>query len=423
MARRPPDILITTPESLYLLLTSQARESPAHGGARDRRRGPRDRGHQARRAPRALAGAARAADDARSPQRIGLSATQRPLETIARFLGGVAPGREVTIVDAGARKPLELQVVVPVEDLARLGEPLPLEEQPGGPAAGPEARVSIWPAIHPRILELIRQHRSTIVFVQQPPAGGAPRAAPQRARGRGARPRAPRLDRPRAARRDRGGAQGRPAAGARRDLLARARHRHGRGRPRRSRSRSPTSVARGLQRIGRAGHQVGAPSRGVIFPKYRGDLLEVRRRHRADARGRDRDDDAAAQPARRARAADRRDGGHGPLDGRRDRGRWSARAAPFEYARPRGARGRAGDAGRRVPVRRVRGAQAADRLGPRDGRSSRAGATRGSSRSPAAARSRTAACSACSSSASPGRSAGASASSTRRWSTRRASAR
>src|SRR3954467_14262325 len=165
-ARRPGDILITTPESLFLLLTSAAREAL---------RGVEtviiDEVH-------AIAGSKRGAHlalslerleklraaDAAPLQRIGLSATQRPLETIARFLGGTGEGREVTIVDAGARKPLELQVIVPVEDMGRLGEPLPLEEQPGGPAAGPEARVSIWPAIHPRILELIREHHSTIIF-------------------------------------------------------------------------------------------------------------------------------------------------------------------------------------------------------------------------------------------------------------------
>ena len=70
----------------------------------------------------------------------------------------------MSIVDAGTRKPLELQVVVPVEDMARLGEVLPMDEQPGGPVLGGELRTSIWPAIHPRILELIREHRSTIVF-------------------------------------------------------------------------------------------------------------------------------------------------------------------------------------------------------------------------------------------------------------------
>ena len=97
-------------------------------------------------------------------QRIGLSATQRPLETIARFLGGIGPDREVTVVDAGTRKPLDLQVVVPVDDMSAMGEVLPLDEQPGGPATSPDLRTSIWPAIHPRILELIRSHRSTIVF-------------------------------------------------------------------------------------------------------------------------------------------------------------------------------------------------------------------------------------------------------------------
>src|SRR4029077_8144204 len=163
LVRHPPDILVTTPESLYLLLASQARESL------------RGVEHVIVDEVHAIAGTKRGAHlalslerlehlraaDAAPPQRIGLSATQRPLETIARFLGGVGPAREVAIVDAGARKPLELEVIVPVEDMSRLGAPLPLEEQPGGPAAGPEARTSIWPAIHPRILELIRAHRST----------------------------------------------------------------------------------------------------------------------------------------------------------------------------------------------------------------------------------------------------------------------
>jgi ATP-dependent Lhr-like helicase len=75
-----------------------------------------------------------------------------------------APPRPVTIVDAGVRKELELSVVVPVEDMGRLGEVIPLEEAPGGPMSGPEARTSIWPSVYPRVLELIREHRSTIVF-------------------------------------------------------------------------------------------------------------------------------------------------------------------------------------------------------------------------------------------------------------------
>ena len=116
LARRPPDILVTTPESLYLMLTSAAREAL---------RGVEtviiDEVH-------AIAGTKRGAHlalslerlerlrpaDAPPMQRIGLSATQRPLETIARFLGGIGPGREVEIVDAGSRKALELEVIVPV---------------------------------------------------------------------------------------------------------------------------------------------------------------------------------------------------------------------------------------------------------------------------------------------------------------------
>src|SRR5262249_57094516 len=109
----------------------------------------------------------------RPPQRIGLSATQRPLEEVARYLGGGEPGarswraRPVEIVDAGARKALEIKVEVPVEDMARPGAPPRaddgiVEGDAGIPAA---TRDSIWPAIHPRLLELIRAHRSTLVFV------------------------------------------------------------------------------------------------------------------------------------------------------------------------------------------------------------------------------------------------------------------
>src|SRR5207248_1415252 len=98
------------------------------------------------------------------PQRIGLSATQRPLSETARFLGGT--NREVTIIDAGRVKPMEITVEVPVEDMADLERGA---EAYSGPAAAIGAdqegpRRSIWPAIHPRILELVRQHRSTIIF-------------------------------------------------------------------------------------------------------------------------------------------------------------------------------------------------------------------------------------------------------------------
>ena len=275
-ARRPPDILITTPESLYLLLTSQARESL------------RGVEHVIIDEVHAIAGTKRGAhlalslerlerlrpSDAPPLQRIGLSATQRPLETIARFLGGAGPGRDVRIVDAGARKPLELSVVVPIEDMGRLGEPLPLDEQPGGPAAGPEARVSIWPAIHPRILELIRAHRSTIVFCNSRRL--AERLAQRLNELAGeelVRAHHGSIAREQRVAIEEALKDGRlPAIVATStlelgidmgavDLVIQV--------------ESPTSVARGLQRIGRAGHQVDAPSRGVIFPKYRGDLLEV----------------------------------------------------------------------------------------------------------------------------------------------------
>ncbi|HWC72081.1 MAG TPA: DEAD/DEAH box helicase [Actinomycetota bacterium] len=270
----PPDILITTPESLYLMLTSSARETL---------RGVTtvivDEIHS-------LAGTKRGAHLAlslerlesladRPPQRIGLSATQRPLETVARFLGGHREDgepRPVAIVDAGHRKPMELEVIVPVEDMSTLGQPMDLPT--GGPAAAGPQRTSIWPAIHPRLLELIREHRSTIVF-----ANGrrlAERLAAQLNEladedlvrtHHGSVAREQRLEIEDALK------SGRlPAIVATSslelgidmgavDLVVQV--------------ESPGSVASGLQRIGRAGHQVGEPSRGKIFPKFRGDLLEA----------------------------------------------------------------------------------------------------------------------------------------------------
>ncbi len=275
LVKHPPDILITTPESLYLMLTSAAREilrgvehviiDEVHAIA-----GTKRGAHLALSLERLEA--LRTAD-APPMQRIGLSATQRPLEAIARFLGGVGPGRDVQIVDAGARKPLELQVIVPVDDMSAIGEILPLEEQPGGPATGGDRRNSIWPAIHPRILELIREHKSTIVFTNS-------RRLAERL--------AHRLNE----------LAGEDLVKAHHGSIAREQRlmieedlKAGRLPALVATSslelgidmgavdlviqvESPTSVARGLQRVGRAGHQVGAPSKGVIFPKYRGDLLE-----------------------------------------------------------------------------------------------------------------------------------------------------
>ena len=264
---------------------------------------------------RSSAWSACAAPDGPPLQRIGLSATQRPLETIGRFLGGAGAGRAVTIVDAGTRKALDLsgrRARRGHEPARRAAPARGAARRPGRP--GREGRVSIWPAIYPRILELIREPPEHDRLRQQPAPRGAARPAAQRAGRRGPRAGPPRLDRPRAAGRDRGGAQGGPPAGARGHL---ARWSSGSTWARStssSRSSRRRSVARGLQRIGRAGHQVDEVSTGVIFPKYRGDLLECAVVAERMRDGRDRGDGDPAQPARRAGPADRGDGGDGPLD-------------------------------------------------------------------------------------------------------------
>ncbi|MEO7573715.1 MAG: DEAD/DEAH box helicase, partial [Acidimicrobiales bacterium] len=173
LVRNPPDILITTPESLYLMLTSAARETlrgveaviidEIHALAATKRGS-----HLALTLER-LDHWVRAGGGP-SPQRIGLSATQRPLEEIARFLGGTEEGpggerrpRPVTVVDAGTRKTLEIEVVIPVDDMAELGTII--DEPTSGPAAAGPARRSIWPAMHPKLLELVLENRSTLIFV------------------------------------------------------------------------------------------------------------------------------------------------------------------------------------------------------------------------------------------------------------------
>ncbi|MGZ8482089.1 MAG: DEAD/DEAH box helicase, partial [Candidatus Limnocylindria bacterium] len=271
LAKDPPEILVTTPESLYLLLTSQARETL------------RGVEHVIVDEVHAMAGTKRGAHLALSlerlshltgadPQRIGLSATQRPLSAIAGFLGGA--GREVSIVDAGARKELDLEVIVPIEDMARMGDTIEPDEAPGGPAAGPEARHSIWPSIHPRLLELIRAHRSTLIFVNSRRLAERLAARLNELAGEelvrahhGSIAREQRLE---IEEQLKNGSL--PALVATSslelgidmgaiDLVVQI--------------EAPPSVASGMQRIGRAGHQVGEPSTGKIFPKYRGDLVEA----------------------------------------------------------------------------------------------------------------------------------------------------
>ncbi len=278
--RTPPDILITTPESLYLMLTSAARAAlegvecviidEIHAVA------PNKRG-----AHLSLSLERLELLTARPPQRIGLSATQRPLEEIARFLGGAdaAGPRPVTIVDAGVQKPLDLEVIVAVDDLGDI-------QAPPAPAAdevhtGPQPDRSIWPHVHPRILELIRAHTSTLIFVN------ARRLAERLAArlneladcGPGSgRPELVRAHHGSLAREQRLQIEDDLKAGRLRALVATSSLELGIDMGAVDlviQVESPGSVARGLQRAGRAGHQVGAPSRAKIFPKHRGDLLEA----------------------------------------------------------------------------------------------------------------------------------------------------
>ncbi len=292
MLRHPPDLLITTPESLYLMLTSSARENlrgveavivdEIHALA------PTKRG-----AHLSLSLERLDAVTDRPVQRIGLSATQRPLDEIARFLGGhdadTGKPRPVTIVDAGIRKPLDLEVVVPVEDMGALGEII--DDPVSGPAAAGPVRRSIWPSMHPRLLELVQEHRSTIIFVNarrlaerlatrlnelhlegQNHAAEATGTPPEAGRElvmahHGSLSRERRLlieDQLK-----RGELKGLVATSSLElgidmgavDLVVQV--------------ESPGAVSRGLQRIGRAGHQVGEPSRGRLFPKHRNDLVET----------------------------------------------------------------------------------------------------------------------------------------------------
>ena len=272
LRRHPPDILITTPESLYLMLTSGAREN-----LRDVRWVIVDEIH-------AIAGTKRGAHLALSlerldvisrtpPQRIGLSATQRPLDEIARFLGGRTPDgpRPVTVVDAGVRKALDLEVIVPIEDMGTLGARI--EATPGTSLDG-EARSSIWPHVHPRILEQILDHRTTLIFCNN-------RRLAERLAGRLNELAGEELVKAHhgsLAREQRLLVEDELKTGRLRALVATSSLELGIDMGTVDlviQVESPGAVSRGLQRIGRAGHQVGEPSTGKIFPKYRGDLLEV----------------------------------------------------------------------------------------------------------------------------------------------------
>ncbi|HEX5861777.1 MAG TPA: ATP-dependent helicase [Nocardioides sp.] len=289
LAARPPDILITTPESLFLMLTSQARESL---------RGVEtvivDEVH-------AVAGTKRGAHLAvslerldamleRPAQRIGLSATVRPLEEVARFLGGQTP---VDIVAPPSEKRWDLKVVVPVEDMTA---PEAYDDESG--EGDPARSQSIWPHVEEHVADLIDQHRSTIVFANS-------RRLAERLTARLNEIASDRLDADQAP-----PAQVMAQSGASHGaspVIAKAHHGSVSKEQRAlieddlKRGRlpcvvatsslelgidmgavdlviqieSPPSVASALQRVGRAGHQVGETSRGVLFPKHRGDLAQT----------------------------------------------------------------------------------------------------------------------------------------------------
>jgi ATP-dependent Lhr-like helicase len=261
MLRNPPDILITTPESLYLLLTSRARENL---------KGVRtlilDEVH-------AVAGTKRGAHLALSVerlrrltdepfQRIGLSATQRPMEEIGRFVSGA---RDIQLVDAGAAKELDLKIVVPVEDMREPGASQDIGSE--------GSQSSIWPSIYPEILKLVEEHRSTIVFVNN-------RRLAERLALRLnelAEKEVARAHHGSLAREQRVEIEELLKAGEIPCLVATSSLELGIDMGAVDlviQVESPKSVARGLQRVGRAGHELGAVSKGRIFPKFRADLLE-----------------------------------------------------------------------------------------------------------------------------------------------------
>ncbi len=301
-AKDPAEILVTTPESLYLILGSQQRETLAtvetvivdeiHALA------PTKRGaHLALSLERVAA-----AVDGEDPQRIGLSATARPLPEVARFLGGDRP---VAIVDTSTRPHVDLGISVPVPDMTRPAEltggaepvepdaaaGIAADEEPDLDAALDDARpgsilgdllaretpapdTSLWPAIHPRLLEAIRAHRSAIVFVNS--RGLCERLAQRLNELAGEE--LVRAHHGSLAHHQRQEIEEALKAGRLRAIVATSSLELGIDMGAVDlvlMVESPGAVARGLQRVGRAGHRVGEVSRGRLFPKHRGDLLEA----------------------------------------------------------------------------------------------------------------------------------------------------
>ena len=328
LASKPPDILITTPESLFLLLTSQARETlrgvetiivdEVHAVAGNKRgahlalslerldalrqntghqnTGHQNTGHQ----NTGHQDAQNSGPGVRAAQRVGLSATVRPVGEVATYLGGTRP---VTVVQPPSPKRIELQVVVPVEDMTELDT---APGRGGDDENNPAPRRSIWPHVEERVLDLIEQHKSTIVFVnsrrlaerlcarlnelaaeraqgidEPDPPAAAFRTAAQVMAQAGAATGAP-LEVARAhhgsvSRQERAEIEEALKAGRLPAVVATSSLELGIDMGAVDlvvQVEAPPSVASGLQRVGRAGHNVGDVSRGIIFPKYQGDLVQ-----------------------------------------------------------------------------------------------------------------------------------------------------
>ncbi|GAD34903.1 Lhr-like helicase [Microbacterium sp. TS-1] len=341
LVARPPDILITTPESLYLMLTSQASETlrgvhtvivdEVHAVAATKRGA-----HLAVSLERLDALLEKPA------QRIGLSATVRPIDEVARFLGGAAP---VEIVAPKASKAFDLNVVVPIPDM--LHPPAPPGAEDAGAASAPggrddgdddgedddgdgawyrapqatEVTGSVWPHVEEAIVDRILQHRSTIVFsnsrrLAERLTGRLNEIYTERLGGDLPEPAVPAgmwahgAEAPGGAKAASGGANGGAQAGASagaEPVLAKAHHGSVSKEQRAQvedelksgvlrcvvatsslelgidmgavdlviQVEAPPSAASGLQRVGRAGHQVGEVSRAALFPKHRGDVLHT----------------------------------------------------------------------------------------------------------------------------------------------------
>jgi len=273
IATKPPDILITTPESLFLILTSAARESlrgvdtvivdEVHAVAATKRGA-----HLTLSLERLDALLDRPA------QRIGLSATVRPVDEIARFLSGSRPA---TVVQPKAAKTFEITVVVPVEDMESPDE-TPATQSSERFDEQPPKR-SIWPHVEERIADLVDAHRSTIVFANS-------RRLAERLTNRlneigyerGRDVETARAHHGSVSREQRSVTEEMLKSGQLPAVVATSSLELGIDMGAVDlviQVESPPSVASGLQRIGRAGHQVGAISQGVIFPKYRGDLVQT----------------------------------------------------------------------------------------------------------------------------------------------------